>query len=219
MSEVTELDLKNKSNKGGRPVAGYIQSFNFILPKNTIKPTQEQWKAISRDLFKVLAKDLDIKPSELKKNVFINLHDQDNPHINLAISKVINGTRIRKVDQKSLLSKLKTQFNNSVLQHCDYDYRSYKPTSTEVGKRTDKWLHSLKLLTQAQKQFKALADYIDNNNQKRVLSTENRIAKTLCRVDYSEAEKAFKELSQTNNEDFNNSIENIKEKMKKIKPK
>ena len=112
---------------------------------------------------------------------------------------------------------MKTQFNKSVLEHCNYDYRSYNPTSTEVGKRTDKWLHTLKLLTKAKGQFEALADYIDENNQKRILSTENRIVKTLSRVDYSDAEKALNELLNTKNDEFNKSVNNIKRKV--IKPK
>lgn len=214
MGEVTELDLKNKKNKGGRPVESYVQSYNFILPKNTIRPSKKQWNAISKDIIDTISKEIDIDKKTLKNLTFINLHDQDNPHVNFVISKVINGSRCRKIDQKTLLSKVKTQFNNSVFKHCNYDYKAYKPTNTEVGRRTDKWLHTLKLLTKAKKQFESLADYIDDNNQKRIQSTENRIIKTFQGIDYSEAEKALNDIKTTKNDDFNDSVERILKKLR-----
>ncbi|MCF9945330.1 hypothetical protein J7994_23710, partial [Vibrio parahaemolyticus] len=88
--EAISLDLKNAENgKGGRPVDSYAVSFDFILPKNTIRPTEDQWKAIAKDIFKVVKSGVDGNLTQ--DHVYMNIHDQDNPHLNLVVSKIIDG--------------------------------------------------------------------------------------------------------------------------------
>ncbi|MDW2083919.1 hypothetical protein R7Z37_27760, partial [Vibrio sp. 1640] len=119
--EAISLDLKNAENgKGGRPVESYAVSFDFILPKGTIRPTVEQWRAIAKDIYKVVKTGVDGNLTQ--DHVYMNIHDQDHPHLNLVVSKIIDGNRERKIDQKAILSKMKLQFNKSVLDHCDFDY-------------------------------------------------------------------------------------------------
>ncbi|HIF9447396.1 TPA: hypothetical protein ACX6SI_003764 [Photobacterium damselae] len=205
-SEALSLDLKNQeAGKGGRPIGSYAISFDFILPKNTIRPTKEQWREITQDLFKELKNGIDEELSQ--DHFYSNIHDQDNPHINVLVSKVIGGKRSRKLDQKALLSKLKTQFNKSVLKHCNFDYKDYKPINENLGPRLQNWEYEKVLIDKAFKQFKTLCDYIENDNRIRSDSTKKRLLKTLQKLPeesqgkilnpFAESEnKALKELSR-----------------------
>ncbi|WP_205903768.1 hypothetical protein, partial [Pseudomonas viridiflava] len=84
-------DMDNSQKKGGRPVQGYAQSFVFGLPPSVQKPTPEQWKSITNDILKELAKKLGIEVTDFKGKIFANVHEQDNPHLNLVVSRIING--------------------------------------------------------------------------------------------------------------------------------
>lgn len=181
VDEAITLDLKNLENrKGGRPVESYAVSFDLTLPKNTIRPTKEQWIRIGKDVVSTIAKALDNKLTS--EHVYMNVHDQINPHLNLMISKVIDGNRERKIDQKHVLNLIKQQFNKSVLEHCDFDYRDYVPESINLGKKKQKWAYDLEQIKKAHKQFEALINYSNENNLKRVNSSKNRIIKTLSNV-------------------------------------
>lgn len=141
--ESISLDLKNAENgKGGRPVDSYAVSFNFVLPKNTIRPTVAQWQAIAKDIYKVVKSSVDGNLTQ--DHVFMNIHDQDNPHLNLVVSKIIDGKRERKIDQKAILSKMKLQFNKSVLDHCNFDYKDYVPQEHNLGARQRNWQLEIK---------------------------------------------------------------------------
>jgi len=85
-NEAVSLDLENSQKKGGRPVQSYAQSFVFSLPPSVVKPTPDEWKSITSDILKELAKKLDIDINDFKGRVFANVHDQDNPHLNLVVS-------------------------------------------------------------------------------------------------------------------------------------
>ncbi|WP_218576004.1 hypothetical protein, partial [Pseudomonas sp. FSL R10-0056] len=77
--------------KGGRPVQSYAQSFVFCLPPSVKKPTTEEWKEITKDIVKEIAKKLEVSLSDLNGKIFANVHDQDNPHLNLVVPRVLNG--------------------------------------------------------------------------------------------------------------------------------
>jgi len=136
----TKFDNENK--KGGRKVESYAQSFNFILPPEVPNPTIEQWKLIYKDLVFKAKNTLEIKDNTTSKfamHCYANIHDQTNPHLNLLIPRIYDKERLHKLDQKNLLSELKKEFNRSVMQHCNIDFKSYKPTQQNVGKRRKKW--------------------------------------------------------------------------------
>jgi len=120
---------RDKSRKGGRPISSYAQSFVFSMPPD-IQLTDTQWKAIAKSIYFDLARFLDLSPNQLKDSVFINLHDQKNQHLNIVVSKVINGRVAREVQQKGITQYLKLSFNNAVLRHGKHNHKSYVPKTS-----------------------------------------------------------------------------------------
>lgn len=137
IQQTLEFDKNNK--KGGRKVESYAQSFNFILPPPH-KPTLEQWKKISVDLMKVVHTEMKIKSNinEFGNACFLNLHDQKNPHLNMLIPRIFKNERLADLDRKNVLAKLKLQFNQSVLKHCQIDHEKHNPLRKNVGRRKTK---------------------------------------------------------------------------------
>jgi len=138
---INTMNFDNDNKKGGRKVESYAQSFNFILPPDVPNPTHDQWKLIYKDLVLKAKTTLDIKggTSQFAVSCYANIHDQANPHLNLLIPRIYNKERLHKLDQKNLLGELKKEFNRSVMQHCNIDFKSYKPNQQNVGKRRKKW--------------------------------------------------------------------------------
>ena len=137
--EAIELDLKNAQRKGGRPVDSYAQSFVLTLPDGVHKPSREQWKAITKDVLIDAFKKLNKTPEEMRGHFFANVHDQKNPHLNILISKVVDGQSLRAVNQVGIIGAMKKSFNASVLKHCGIDYKDYEPLKTNVGKSLPRW--------------------------------------------------------------------------------
>ena len=138
---INTMNFDNKNKKGGRKVESYAQSFNFILPHDVPNPTIDQWKLIYKDLVLKAKNSLEIKggTTEFAKSCYANIHDQANPHLNLLIPRIYENERLHALDQKKLLGELKKEFNRSVMQHCNIDFKSYKPFRQNVGKRRKKW--------------------------------------------------------------------------------
>lgn len=214
--EALTLDMKNhEKGKGGRPVESYAVSFDFILPPNTIRPTKDQWIAIAKDIYKVVRDGVD---GELTQDhVYMNIHDQSNPHLNLVVSKVIDGERERKIDQKLILSKMKTQFNKSVLLHCNFDYMDYEPENIGLGKRKKRWQYAIeeenKIIQKCFNQFENLIKYSNQQNNKRVLSTQNRIVKSLSEMKEDNQEKVLDLVDETTDPQLKALILEIREKV------
>lgn len=138
-NEAVSLDLENSQKKGGRPVQSYAQSFVFSLPPSVVKPTPDEWKSITSDILKELAKKLDIDINDFKGRVFANVHDQDNPHLNLVVSRVVQGKTLKSLDQKGTIGVAKKAFNASTLARCGLDVSAYEPLQTNVGPHLAKW--------------------------------------------------------------------------------
>lgn len=137
--ETLDFDMSNK--KGGRKVESYAQSFVLSLPDTVQKPTDEQWKRISGDIIRAAHKHL--KPDEpvndFGRKCFSNLHDQDNPHMNLLIPRIYKGERLDKLDKKGMILAMKQAFNASVMKHCNINYDNFKPERPGRGKRLLEW--------------------------------------------------------------------------------
>jgi hypothetical protein len=131
--------MANSQKKGGRPVQSYAQSFVFGLPPSVQKPTPEQWKAITHDILKELVKKLDVSIDDLNGRVFANVHDQDNSHLNIVVSRVIKGKALKALDQKGTIGIAKQAFTASSLRRCGLDVSSYVPLQTHLGRRQAKW--------------------------------------------------------------------------------
>ncbi|MFL1501315.1 DUF4398 domain-containing protein [Pseudomonas sp. S191] len=138
---INTMNFDNENKKGGRKVESYAQSFNFILPHDVPNPTIDQWKLIYKDLVLKAKNSLKTKggTTEFAKNCYANIHDQANPHLNLLIPRIYESERLHALDQKKLLGELKKEFNRSVMQHCNIDFKAYKPFRQNVGKRRKKW--------------------------------------------------------------------------------
>lgn len=134
INEVLDFDAKNK--KGGRKVESFAQSFNFILPPPH-KPTPQQWQKIARDIVETIHTELSIKSdlTSFGRSCFINVHDQANPHLNMLIPRIFQGERLADLDRKNVLAKVKLQFNQSVLKHCNIDHTQHNPLRVNVGRR------------------------------------------------------------------------------------
>ena len=138
---INTVNFDNNNKKGGRKVESLAQSFNFILPPKVENPTENQWKLIFKDLVLKAKNTLEIegKTADFAKSCYVNIHDQKNPHLNLLIPRIYDDKRIHALDQKNLLIQLKKEFNRSVLQHCNIDFKAYKPDQQNVGRRRKKW--------------------------------------------------------------------------------
>jgi hypothetical protein len=122
--------LTAKRKKGGRGFNSFAQSVCFSLPPDLpVEITLEQWKLISKDIVIELINFLNVSAEEMKDHLFINLHDQDNPHLNMIIGKVINGETRIELQQKSIVRVLKHAFNLSVLKRVGLDHCQYQPAT------------------------------------------------------------------------------------------
>ncbi len=153
ISEAIEFDSNNK--KGGRKVESYAQSFNFILPPPH-KPSVEQWQNITKDLLLTICKELNInEKTKFAKACFANVHDQSNPHLNMLVPRIFDGERLADLDRKNVLAKLKLQFNQSVMKHCEIDHTHHKPLRTNTGRRKNKQLYEYENAKKAIEESKA----------------------------------------------------------------
>lgn len=180
IKKTIDFDAKNK--KGGRKVESFAQSFNFILPPPH-KPTPEEWKKIAKELVNTVHKELEIKEdiNQFGRSCFLNIHDQANPHLNLLVPRIFAGERLADLDRKNVLAKLKLQFNQSVLKHCNIDHTHHKPLRTNVGRRKTAQRHEYdKAKAEAQ------------NASKLVLEAQN--VTTVAVLAQKEAETKLKEL-------------------------
>ena len=162
-NEAVSLDLENSQKKGGRPVQSYAQSFVFSLPPSVVKPTPDEWKSITSDILKELAKKLDIDINDFKGRVFANVHDQDNPHLNLVVSRVVQGKALKSLDQKGTIGVAKKAFNAASLARCGLDVSAYEPLQTNVGPHLAKWQLQQKDSEKALKEIGLKSKAFDND--------------------------------------------------------
>lgn len=155
--QAVQLDQKNANRKGGRPVSSYAQSFTFVLPASVKPPELAQWKLIFSDTIRAMSEKIEMPLDKLKGLVFSNIHDQDNPHMNIVISRVLNEQHIKKLDHRSLIVTAKKAFTLSTLKHCGLDINHYVPIQTNLGRRQTNWQRQQ---AEAQIQIKAASDAV-----------------------------------------------------------
>jgi hypothetical protein len=179
-----------------------------------VKPTPDEWKSITSDILKELAKKLDIDVNDFKGRVFANVHDQDNPHLNLVVSRVVQGKALKALDQKGTIGVAKKAFNASTLARCGLDVSAYEPLQTNVGPHLAKWQlqqeDSEKAIKAIQLKSKAFDDDIVKAKEYGKLSAmlNNQIVKWIFSIGSGDIgnenrqknriEKTTEELSQLN---------------------
>ncbi|AVX93460.1 hypothetical protein PkP19E3_35700 (plasmid) [Pseudomonas koreensis] len=195
--ETLDFDMSNK--KGGRKVESYAQSFVLSLPDTVQKPTDEQWKRISGDIIRAAHKHL--KPDEpvndFGRKCFSNLHDQDNPHMNLLIPRIYKGERLDKLDKKGMILAMKQAFNASVMKHCNINYDNFKPERPGRGKRLLEWQLEQQAAREEQEksiQLRQEATLVAQSAAAQLLVAHK--AKVLSETSRIEAEKATAQAHQ-----------------------
>jgi|CXWL01.2.fsa_nt_gi hypothetical protein len=195
--ETLDFDMSNK--KGGRKVESYAQSFVLSLPDTVQKPTDEQWKRISGDIIRAAHKHL--KPDEpvndFGRKCFSNLHDQDNPHMNLLIPRIYKGERLDKLDKKGMILAMKQAFNASVMKHCNINYDNFKPERPGRGKRLLEWQLEQQAAREEQEksiQLRQEATLVAQSAAAQLLVAHK--AKALSETSRIEAEKATAQAHQ-----------------------
>ena len=232
---INTLDFDNNNKKGGRKVESLAQSFDFILPPKVGKPSTEQWKLICKDLLLKTKSTLEIEGGamDFAKSCYSNIHNQENPHLNLLIPRIYNGKRLHALDQKKVLGELKKEFNRSVMQHCSIDYKAYKPDQQNVGKRRKKWqleqVQSIKAKEELADQRLLLAqekldvaELIDHSQvmQERAETSQIKAQEATAQAKLAEADAARKiSLLEEMKNIFNNFKSSINDWIKGIKEK
>lgn len=132
-----------KRRKGGSSIQSYRQSFVYSFPKG-VKPTKNQRKEVISILLLDLCKNLELSREKLLENCFINIHRNENYHINIVVNKVIDG-KVLDMTKKKLLNSQKDSFNLRHLKVMNIDKDKYTHNYESPKVKTSRWLEKLKL--------------------------------------------------------------------------
>ena len=121
-----EGEKREAGRTGGRKIKNYAKSLCFSLPPD-VKPSDAQWEAIAKDIFRDVAKFVGVSPQKLKPYTFLNIHHQETAHLNFVVSTIIDGKNVRKLMEKRFLEVVKHSFNAAVLDHAKVDFKEYEP--------------------------------------------------------------------------------------------
>lgn len=136
-----------KKRKGGRAISSFAQSFVFTLPENIpAHPEKSDWVYFSKEILNTIISFTGVSADEIKKNVFINIHDQKNPHLNIVVSKILNNTVKTELQKKSIISALKKTFNYAVLKQLKISPSDYKPVTKRAKRYNSDYYSKNKLL-------------------------------------------------------------------------
>ncbi|MFZ3433769.1 hypothetical protein [Vibrio harveyi] len=212
IEQAFEADLKNQSKgKGGRSISSFMQSFVFSLPDN-IHLSSEEWKDISKNILIELAVKMNIEPKLLLKYSSFILHKQSNTHLNVIISRNIEGKSFQQLlTRPSATNLLKTVFNVSVLK-CGYDFKDYKP-KRRPNRKLKRWeelkekeeyvsIKEVELkevenkIKLANKQLAKLKIAIEDNNNKDMNRQKNRLNKTVEKIKPTSYEEVYEKQLQ-----------------------
>lgn len=141
--EQKNTDLKI-AGKGGRPIKTYGYSYCFGTPKG-IEVSQKQWEQISIDIINAISKKSGIPIEKLKPYIKFNIHSQDNQHLNILLSSVIDGQKFD-FSRNEYLNMLKQQFNQSCLNVLGLNHKTY-----EVQKKVVNNPHIQKMVDSVEK--------------------------------------------------------------------
>ncbi|GGC08970.1 hypothetical protein GCM10011352_39170 [Marinobacterium zhoushanense] len=175
------------NKKGGRPPTVTAQSFCLSMPAS-IQPTRQEWVEISKSVLKEVSRIIDVDYKVLVKHTFINVHDQNNSHLNILIPRRINGKSYAvELSRPSTTNVLKSIFNGLVYKIYGLDRNYYKP---EMIGRTNGKLQSIKeeknSILIIERNIKKLSEQIDKyvnalllNDMNQYRRQRNRMQRTV----------------------------------------
>ena len=114
-----------KARKGGRQLTSFSHSFMFSPPRG-IKPSKKEWETIAKKVLGDLVDYMDFNPKELKKFLFVNIHEQENAHLNMLFGKVI-GKKSIDWGNKRVSNLLKVSFTTHFDEVMETKFSDYKP--------------------------------------------------------------------------------------------
>lgn len=144
----SNLDYQN-SEKGGRKVQSYAQSFDFSFPPG-VKVNEEDYKELSIIIIDSLKEILpNLNENEIFMNVHknININNNESPgHLNLLVSRVSFDKNTNKyvnnldLDKFKVLGKLKKEFNLFIVNKYELSTENYVPKKHKKGENKPLWL-------------------------------------------------------------------------------
>lgn len=170
------LNVQENNKKGGRAFNSYGTSFVCSLPPTVKKPTEKEWQEIAKHIVISIHKEIfkqddpglltkNGKPkrdlryggpiptiNDFAKSLMLNVHNQENPHLNIIIPAVYGGERLKRADQPATLFSIKNTFSKQALLVAGIDYKKYEPKERNLGKRQKKWQLDQKKAIQAKRE-------------------------------------------------------------------
>lgn len=130
---------RKKNGLRGGGVSNYSTSFTMSIPRDIKQPSVDDWKKISVELIKDLAKTNNIDLNTMKDHVHIVLHDESrsddkNSHLHVLVSNVINNEVVKSISQFKTTHAVKNSFNRSVKFVLDEGHLKYTPKQENVSK-------------------------------------------------------------------------------------
>jgi hypothetical protein len=170
-----QVNLRNKmSGKGGRPIADFGRQFEVSFPKGWEPKTKDDWKGLAEAMLRPMAEHLGVKLQDLAKHSFGTVHmNKKNPHMDIVVSKAINGKIHSKINSNHLSNKVRASVNAYMSTKLKLSYDDYKPISRG---RKQKWQHEQKQAEKAQKA--AIQERKATNQQGRLLQKVGKVFKS-----------------------------------------
>ena len=198
--------------KGGRPPTAAVE-FVFVLPSDLEQNgSDDDWKELTKDMIRSLARSLDVDPNDLSKVCRGSLHREPQTssedatkgtHLHLMVGKILpNGTPMPKIQQKKALHEVKQAFNASVLRHLGHSHEMYVARTNSNKKRfKNSWFKNNADLSRAvqavQRNCTNLTKYVLEYNAMRIMSTKRRLNKALEELDELKTQHPVDEQQMT----------------------
>ncbi|HCE1526055.1 TPA: hypothetical protein NGR28_004605 [Vibrio parahaemolyticus] len=213
MTLCEQAKAKQKAaRKGGRPPTAAVE-FVFVLPSDLEQNgSDDDWKELTKDMIRSLARSLDVDPNDLSKVCRGSLHREPQTssedatkgtHLHLMVGKILpNGTPMPKLQQKKALHEVKQAFNASVLKHLGHSHEMYVARTNSNKKRfKNSWFKKNADLSRAvqavQRNCNNLTKYVLELNAMRIMSTKRRLNKALEELEELKTKHPVEEQQMT----------------------
>jgi len=163
---------KQLSNKRGRKITSLATSYIFTFPKG-IKPTREEYKATIKQIINFIAEETNTPPNIIRQQMFINIHEQENTHINVLVSKAIKfKDKVKTIDltKKAHLARARNFWTKTLIENLNLN-----PTD-HIPETKSKFTRKGKVPTDIKKQ---IDDYFEEKLQELIEEFNKHLQKEL----------------------------------------